>query len=75
MKRAPFIPLAVLLFAAACSDAATAPDPVQPVFKDGPTNGTHFQGASADVRRVFFGLGDELLVAVGPDEARLVSRP
>ena len=48
MKRAPFIPLAVLLFAAACSDAATAPDPVQPVFKDGPTNGTHFQGASAD---------------------------
>jgi hypothetical protein len=33
-----------------------------------------FQGASVDAKRVFFGLGDELLVTVG-DDVKVVSRP
>jgi hypothetical protein len=51
MKHANFIPIAALLFAVACSDSVTAPDPGSPSFvKPGsaaPT-GTHFQSASAD---------------------------
>src|SRR5690242_17787074 len=50
MKRTHFVPLLALLFAAACSESATTPDPTGPSFKPGgPTpTGTHFQSASAD---------------------------
>ena len=51
MKHANLIPIAALLFAVACSDSVTAPDPGRPSFvKPGapaPT-GAHFQSASAD---------------------------
>jgi hypothetical protein len=51
MSHKTFIPIAALVFAAACSDSVTAPDPGSPSFvKPGspaPT-GAHFQSASAD---------------------------
>ena len=51
MMHTKFIPIAALLFAAACSESVTAPDPGSPSFvKPGSTapTGTHFQSASAD---------------------------